>query len=233
MKKCLAKNISIGLISVGSFLLGASFGLKISEWGEEEPDDCLDDEFFDTAEPYDCLIGEETQNMIDDLNEKFYSRLSKTLYKDPLNEEDTFDEEEIEPIINSITIGGEEVPITKDNAPDPMVISEDLYFNDNEYSNYVSETLIYYEGDDTLADEKDSVIYDIDNVVGTEALTSFGSMTTDKDTVFVINHKMKIKYEIVRDEGKYTELVLGIPDEEPDYEEARKFFKKFEDDGEE
>lgn len=221
-------------------MIGASLGMKASEWGEDL------ELYFDKDDDFDDYI--ETNRMsdeeVEDLLER--SRLRREM-SDLIVDNDyissidmdgdliDYDEEEdiFEPIVNSITIGGDEVPITKDTKDlkeiqTPQIISEDFYFNDTEYVNYVKETLTYFEDDDTLIDEKEQVIYDVENVIGTEALNSFGHMSNDKDTVFVINHRLGIKYEVIRDPGKYTEIVLGIPDEEPDYTKAKKFFKDLE-----
>lgn len=239
MRKCTIRNISIGLISLGSFLIGASVGIKVSQWGEESS--YFEDAEKEPCEEFDHYIEDNTMTPeeVDEMLKQSYLRRRATdivfendyiSSADPDGDDldDMFD-----PIVNSLTIGGDEVPITKetkdlDEVKEPQVISEDFYFNEIEYSNYVKETLTYFEDDDTLIDEKDQVIYDVDSVIGAEALNSFGHMSNDKDTVFVINHRLGIKYEVIRDPGKYTEIVLGIPDEEPDYVKAKKFFKDLE-----
>lgn len=107
---------------------------------------------------------------------------------------------------------------------DPRVISLDEYQMGTEY---VGETLIYYEEDDTLATERDEVIYNVKDIVGPDALNRFGDMSGDKDTVIVRNERLKIDYEIRKEEGSYKELVLGIElDDETALKNAKKAFNK-------
>lgn len=223
------KKISIGLISFGSFLIGASVGLKASEWADETDVEYWDDD-LPSEDIEDAWQKYRDQRRMEDLVNNLNYTSSEDMDDDIEDEEDL---DGIEPLVNSITIGGDEVPITKetkslDEVKEPQVISEDFYFNDTEYVNYAKETLTYFEDDDTLIDEKDQVIYNVEEVIGTEALNSFGHMSNDKDTVFVINHRFGIKYEVIRDDGSYKEIILGIADEEPDYTKAKKFFKELE-----
>lgn len=72
-------------------------------------------------------------------------------------------------------------------------------------------TLIYYEADQTLADEADTIIQDIEGLIGSKALTFFGprSRAEDDDIVYVRNIPTGSDYEIHRKKGSYREIVLG------------------------
>lgn len=85
---------------------------------------------------------------------------------------------------------------------EPYVISADRY---GEYDSYSCINLTYYDGDCTLADSSDTVIEDIEKVVG-DALDHFGDDPNDPDTVFVRNERYMTDYEINRDERSYLEM---------------------------
>lgn len=90
----------------------------------------------------------------------------------------------------------------------PYVISHDEYFaSEEEYDNI---SLTYYEEDDTLVDERDSPINEVDKVVGDEALARFGHGSKDKNVVYIRNEKLEIDYEITRSNGSYVVEVLGL-----------------------
>lgn len=133
-----------------------------------------------------------------------------------------YDEEGNEAVVDDGDISVDDVK--NDPNVDPRVISLDEYQMGTEY---VGETLIYYEEDDTLATERDEVIYNVKGVVGPDALNRFGDMSGDKDTVIVRNERLKIDYEIRKEEGSYKELVLGIElDDETALKNAKKAFNK-------
>lgn len=103
---------------------------------------------------------------------------------------------------------------------EPYLISEDEFHDDaNEFSKI---TITYFEGDDTLCDDREQVIYDVDNVIGRDNLHHFGEDSNDKDIVFVRNEKMESDFEVVREEGSYTKIVLGVRDYENDRPRNRK-----------
>lgn len=69
--------------------------------------------------------------------------------------------------------------------------------------------LTYYEEDNTLVDEEETVIDDRNRLIG-NALEKFGTEKDgDPDTVYVRNGKTKTDYEIVRVKGSYSEIALG------------------------
>ena len=94
----------------------------------------------------------------------------------------------------------EEQNITQLDAPsdDIQVISPDDF---GEIEDYEKITLTY-SADDVLTDDNDHIIYDIDNTVSEEALTTFGEY--EDDAVHVVNHRLKCYYEILRDLDNYT-----------------------------
>lgn len=111
---------------------------------------------------------------------------------------------------------------------EPYVISR-LEFEDNE-AGYDQISLTYYDGDDTLCDDKDSRIPDIDRVIGQRNLEYFGHASDDERVVYVRNEKFGTDYEIFKNDGEYTVMVLGLSDEDLGREPQRKKPLKMRDD---
>lgn len=77
---------------------------------------------------------------------------------------------------------------------------------------YKAESLTYY-ADEVLAYDTDEKITNIDKIVGSDALNSFGEY--EDDSVFVRNHDLKIDYEILKDTRKYSDVVgTDVDDDE-------------------
>jgi len=105
-----------------------------------------------------------------------------------------------------------ELRIRAENPDKPYILHHDEYYeNETEFE---QATLTYYEGDDTLVDEKDVPVPDEDATVGEDALTAFGHGSKDKNVVFVRNDKLEMDFEIVRSNGKFSVEVLGFDDQE-------------------
>lgn len=91
---------------------------------------------------------------------------------------------------------------------EPFIISSDEY-GENEHE-YEQKTLTYFAEDDVLVDEKDQPIEEIDNVVGEENLTHFGYGSNDNRIVLIRNDRLGMEFEVVKNEGSYSKLVLGF-----------------------
>lgn len=206
--------------------MGASLGLALGNGPSTSDEYCEEDSLLDEVEDFESEIA--------------YRRRVKELYcdaspevKELLEEEYSYQEED--EIINSTPFVNEDGDLVKETTEgiveivEPYIISEEEYMDPTVFIEFERTTLIYYEKDDTLATDRDEVITNVEEMIGPHALTSFGSMTNNKDTVFVRNVKLGADFEIVRDEGSYQELVLGLFEEDSDYEKARKFFKDLDD----
>ena len=68
---------------------------------------------------------------------------------------------------------------------------------------YPTITLTYYEGDGVLADDRNRIIDNIDELVGEDFADHFGEY--EDDSVYIRNDAFKAYYEILRDYGKYSE----------------------------
>lgn len=89
---------------------------------------------------------------------------------------------------------------------EPYVITFEQF--NEEYDRYDKVTMTYYAGDDTLADEYEGIVDDVNNLVG-DALTRFGEGSSDPDIVYVRNDSLEIDYEVIKSEGSYSDIVLG------------------------
>ena len=96
---------------------------------------------------------------------------------------------------------------------DPYVISYEEYAD--EHSDFDKVTLTYYEGDDTLTDDRDEPIDDVSRQIGEDALTMFGRKSHDKNVVYVRNERLGSDFEVMRDPGKYSVIILNIEEPKP------------------
>lgn len=115
---------------------------------------------------------------------------------------------------------------SEETDPDtPFVIPVQAYMDNEElFDQFV---LTYYVGDNTLIyEDSDRVVEDVDQTVGFHNLHNFGVESGNDDTVYVRNPKKQTEYEILRDEGKYSEDALGVDtwDDSPD---PKKPIRKF------
>lgn len=101
---------------------------------------------------------------------------------------------------------------------EPYVISQADMFNTE--TEWEKPTLSYYEGDDTLVDERNSILDEThrQRYVGDRHLSMFGVLSEDENIVYVRSPQISTDFEILLEPGKYSVRVLG----EPDYEAAQK-----------
>lgn len=96
----------------------------------------------------------------------------------------------------------------------PFVIHKDEF--ENGELEYEQATLTYYEGDDVVADMRDSAIDDVDHVLGLDSLQKFGYGSGDANVVYVRNDRLQLDYEIVKSDGSFAEEVHGFTQSEDD-----------------
>ena len=94
----------------------------------------------------------------------------------------------------------EERPKEVNEVERPYVISPDEFGE----TDYKTVSLTYY-ADNVLADSRGKVIRNVDDVVGTDSLNTFG--TYEEDSVFVRNDAKKTDYEILMDMRAYSEVI--------------------------
>lgn len=95
------------------------------------------------------------------------------------------------------------------NADAPRVITVEEYMIDElDFEKY---SITYYDGDDTLADERGEIIHDIDGVIGSQNLTEFKGSTV----IYVRNPRLESDYEVLLSPGEYKVEVQGYDPNEP------------------
>lgn len=104
----------------------------------------------------------------------------------------------------------------KNRHPDnPYIIHKDEFYSDE--MDFAQITLTYYSGDDIMADEDDSPVYNHLDVTGP---LRFGHGSGDPNVVYIRNEKRRAEYEVLFDDGLYSVEVLGLEIE--DNERARR-----------
>lgn len=116
----------------------------------------------------------------------------------PLTGEDDWDQEEID----RARAEGE-----------PHVISQAEFMENPD--DWTTTELTYYNGDDTLADDQDSPVPDIEEIVGSENLSKFGHGSGDRNVVYVRNPKIEVLFEITYHSGEYAKEVAGLTHSAP------------------
>lgn len=102
---------------------------------------------------------------------------------------------------------------TWDRHPDfPYVITEQEFRIDE--PNFSKDSITYYKGDNTLAEEDETYIPDLEGTVGAENLQYFGLASGDPRVLHIRNERVMSDFEVTLNDGSYTKQVLGFDDEE-------------------
>lgn len=104
-----------------------------------------------------------------------------------------------------------EISMEEINArtPDkPYIISQEEFFVAE--PGFEQNSITYYAGDGTLADEKDEEIPYVDPIVGAENLEYFGYGSGDSRIVYIRNERLSLDFEVVKSDGKFAHEVLGF-----------------------
>ena len=91
--------------------------------------------------------------------------------------------------------------------PKPYVISPAEFGEDETHE---TETLLYFD-DGVLTDSEYIPIEDVERMVGSKTLTTFGMY--EEDAVYVRNDEHLMDYEILRDLRKYRDVASDPPEE--------------------
>lgn len=87
-----------------------------------------------------------------------------------------------------------------EDAMRPYVIAPEEFGE----TDYRTVSLTYYK-DKVLADNRNKIVKNVDDVVGIDSLTHFGEY--EDDSVFVRNDAKKTDYEILLDDRAYSEII--------------------------
>ena len=128
------------------------------------------------------------------------------------------DEDEEEPFEEYIWEGTSESD-AQDIRDEPYVIDFDEWSESPNGTEQIS--LIFYDGDEVLADEHGTVIHNPRPIIGSDALDSFGKGSRDANVVYIRNPKTGVDYEIYQNMGTYSEEVHGIRPQRQTYRKMR------------
>lgn len=104
--------------------------------------------------------------------------------------------------------------VTVRDPENPYVISLEEFMEDDIFTKI---SLTYYPGDNTLLHDDSEAPLDDMNVVGQENLNEkFGVGNPNPDTVYVRNEAMNTDFEIFRQQGNYSQIVLDLDPEDDD-----------------
>ena len=96
----------------------------------------------------------------------------------------------------------------------PYVISREEYeigaAGGGAVADYEQEILTYFRGDDTLVDENEAQIDDVEEIVGKANLNRFGHGSGDPKVVYIRNEAREMDIEVLLSDGSYAEEVLGL-----------------------
>jgi len=140
-----------------------------------------------------------TQQEIDSVKEAFEKRKASA-------EQKAAEYAKKKPDIKNLYPGLKLVSDKRGDNMKPYVITP-AEFGENE--EYDTVTLKYY-ADKILTDENDEPVVDIDNTVGFDSLSTFG--TYEEDAVYVRNNRLRCDFEILADEQRYVEdIIKNLP----------------------
>jgi hypothetical protein len=116
-------------------------------------------------------------------------------------------------------------------TPDrPYIIHQDeFHLNESGYQQVVYS---YYAGDGVFTDEHDTVLENIDNLLGLDNLTRWGHGSDDFNVLYIRNSAIQLEFEVCRTPKSYEEDVQGLEhsDYGSDYERMRRRHDRFDDD---
>lgn len=97
-----------------------------------------------------------------------------------------------------------------DRNPDkPYIITVSQFMSDTQYEDN-KINLLYFEDDDTLVDDREQIVLNVEETVGVKNLHQFGLGSKDQNVLYVRNEKLQCDIEVIRDKRSYSEVVLGI-----------------------
>lgn len=120
-----------------------------------------------------------------------------------------YDEPSDSAVVNVFTIDDAEwdyeAELKARSKHEPYIIHRDEFFADE--MDFRQTTVTYYEGDDILADENETPIYNHAGLLGD---LRFGHGSGDNNVVYIRNEVMNTEWEVLRHTGSYQIEVIGL-----------------------
>ena len=176
------------LIDILAFLTGAAIGSVVT-WKLIE-------------KKYKILAEEEIESV-----REYYSKKETPLTAEPKKvTSDNTQKQEYTKVLENLNYNHsnetQPVKVKTDVDPDIYIIPPESF---GEYEDYKMATLTYYNADKTLTDEYDTVINDLEELIGEDPSIHFGEY--EDDSVHVRNDKLRTDYEILLDLRSYDEAM--------------------------
>lgn len=195
---------------VGGFVIGY-FATK--HFLEQHYIDLANEEIKDAKEYYETIVDERTGSTAPDGRERiFYSTLRQYQGTGPVQSDHTEAKQVLKNIFREPeNVGDFSEEVSARNPEEPYIIAVTEYLPND--SNYSQETVTWYEGDGVLVDDRDEPVKDPDATIGLGNLR-FGHRSDDENVVYIRNDRLLIDFEVLRHDGKYAIVVLGLSPEQ-------------------
>lgn len=218
---------SVILVASG-ILIGASAAVLFTKSHFEEKYKAFADEeiasvkeAFGVVEEAEKLVKENAEHMSQyvtrDTNDEEFVHIKRKTVADLVAEDVAAHEHQSSPDMAEFDIsaaGGDgdmvDLDLTKEERSKdyPYVITAEEFFTEGETNEKIC--LAYYEGDETLSDDAQDKIDDVEEKIGTANLLRFGHGSQDPNSVYIRNEKLECDFEVTKEDGKYSVLVLGL-----------------------
>lgn len=179
---------------------------KRSTYNEDKKKNYKDKEVANTTDEFrtnnNSLIRNSFENNPNERakrNYNLYSSKSKDESDNESEKTEDDDEENVDAEVD-VTVTGVDMAL----EDKPYIITDEEY--NNEHDDYDKISLYYYVLDDTLCEENEEIIDDIDAVVGYDSLNLLSTQTT----VWVRNERLQADYEIIGLNQSYSQTVAGF-----------------------
>lgn len=189
---------------LGSFVIGGGIGALVA-WifTKKKYEKIANDEIQSVREAFSQdshIVIVKSEEEAKELSEKAKNKPDLSKYNEVLKENNYTKYKNALDEVKKTALENEIIP--------PYPIEPDEYGEEG----YSKETLIYYEGDNVVADESGKIIEEPDETVGVQNLDDF----RDRDIMYIRNEFTEIDYEIIRDPGTFEEAYGNRPYMETD-----------------
>lgn len=95
-----------------------------------------------------------------------------------------------------------------------------IHVDERHEHGYTESTFTFYEGDNVVCDERDSIVDAVEEILGEDNLSKFGHGSGDRNVVYIRNDALGVEVEVCRSQQSYAEEVHGL--KHSDYEPHRR-----------
>lgn len=96
-----------------------------------------------------------------------------------------------------------------ENPDTPYIITQEDFLDDKTWVLQSQVSLTYCKGDNTLIDDDETTVDDLDKIIGEQHLTWFGYGSEDESMLYIRNPKLEVDFEITLEERSSLEILYG------------------------